>query len=115
MEYAVGFVNARGTALVVCLHDIPNRVREVALHGVRHGAAMALAAAQAPSGHKLRLLPHGFPATEHPGDHECLVEDFFNTANSLALTSHSLLEKHSKSSSSQYTGSAVAILIDSSS
>ena len=47
MEYVVGFINARGTVLVVCLHDIPNRVREVALHGVRHGAATALAAAQA--------------------------------------------------------------------
>ena len=67
------------------LHDIPNRVREVALHGVRHGASMALAAAQARSGHELRILPHGFPATKHPGDHECLVEDFFDAANSIAL------------------------------
>ena len=27
---------------VVRLYDIPNHVREVALHGVHHGAAMAL-------------------------------------------------------------------------
>ena len=80
-----GFVNARGVALVVRLHDIPNHVREVALHGVRHGAAMALAAAQARSGHNLRLLPHGFSDTVYPGEHECLVEDFMNAANSVAF------------------------------
>ena len=69
----MGFVNARGIVPMVrlldilnhvrdvALHDIPNHVREVALHGVRHGAAMALAATQACSGHNLRLLPHGFP------------------------------------------------------
>ena len=73
--------------LVVCLYDIPNYVKEVALHGVRHGATMALAVAQARFGHKLQLLPHGFPATEHPEDHECLVRDFFNTTNSIALAS----------------------------
>ena len=70
---------------MVCLYDIPNHVREVALHGVRHGAVVALAVLQARSGHKLRLLPHGFLATEHPEDHEHLVKDFFNTANSIAL------------------------------
>ena len=87
MEYAAGFVNTRGAVPVVCLHDIPNHVREVALHGVCHGAAMALAAAQPCSGHELQLLPHGFPATEHPGDHERLVEDFFDATNSIALAS----------------------------
>ena len=80
-----GFVNARGAVPVIRLHDIPNRVREVALHGVRHGAAMALAAAQAHSSHELRLLPHGFPAVAHPGDYEHLVEDFFSAANSVAF------------------------------
>ena len=39
----MGFVNARGVVSMVSLHDIPNHVREVALHGVRHGAAMASA------------------------------------------------------------------------
>ena len=73
--------------LVIRLHDILNHVREVALHGVRHGAAMALAVVQARSSHELRLLPHGFPATEHLEDHECLVKDFFNAANSVALAS----------------------------
>ena len=80
-----GFVNARGAVPVVRLHDIPNHVREVALHGVRHGAAMALAAAQAYSGHNLRLLPHGFPDIVHPREHEHLVEDFSSAANSVAF------------------------------
>ena len=73
--------------LVVRLYNVPNHVEGVALHGVRHGAAMALAVAQARSGHELQLLPHGFLATEHPEDHEHLVKDFFNTANSIALAS----------------------------
>jgi len=72
---------------VVRLHDILNRVREVALYGVRHGAAMALAAAQVHSGHDLWHLPRGALATGYPRNYECLVEDFFNAANSVALTS----------------------------
>jgi len=72
---------------VVRLHNITNRVREVALHDVCHGAAMALAAAQARSSHELRLLSHGFPSTTHLRDHERLVEDFFDAANSVAHTS----------------------------
>jgi len=85
VDHAAGFVNARGAVLVVCLHDIPNRIREVTLHGVRHGAAMVLAAAQAHLGHNLRLLPHGFPDAVHPGDHERLTEDFLSATDSMAF------------------------------
>ena len=70
---------------MVRLLDILNHVREVALHGVRHGATTALAAAQAHSDHNLRLLPHGFPDMVHPEDHECLVEDFLSAANFVAF------------------------------
>ena len=84
-DHAAGFVNARGVAPVVRLHDILNHVREVALHGVCHGAAMALAAAQAHSGHNLQLLPHGFLDAAYPGEHERLVEDFMSVANSVAF------------------------------
>ena len=87
VEHAVGFVNVRGAVPVVRLHDIPNHVREVALHGVRHGAAMALASAQVHSGHELRFLPHGFLAMAHPGDYERLIEDFFSAANSIVFIS----------------------------
>ena len=84
-DHAVRFVNARGVVLVVRLHDIPNLFREVALHGVRHGAATSLAAAQARSGHNLWLLPHGFPDVVRPRDHEYLIEEFFSAANSVAF------------------------------
>ena len=72
---------------MVRLHDIPNCVREVALHGIRHGTAMALAFVQAHSGHELWFHPHGFLAAAHPGDHERLIKDFFNAANSVAFIS----------------------------
>ena len=80
-----GFVNARGVIPVVRLHDIANCIREVALHGVRHGATTALATAQARSGHNLWLLPHGFPDAVPPEDHERLIEEFFSAANSVAF------------------------------
>ena len=85
VDHAAGFVNAKGAASVVRLHDIPNHVREVALHGVRHGTTMALAAAQARSGHNLRLLPHGFLDATYPKEHERLVEDFMSAVNSIAF------------------------------
>ena len=84
-EYATGFVNSRGAVPIVRLCDIPNHVREVALHGVHHGAATALAAAQARSGHNLWLLPHDFPDAVHPGDHERLTEDFLSATDSVAF------------------------------
>ena len=74
---------------MVCLHDVPNHAREIALHGVCHSAAIALAVAQVLSGYELRLLPHGFLATDHPEDHENLVEDFSNVVNTIAFSSSS--------------------------
>ena len=85
VDHAARFVNARGTVPIVRLHDIPNHVREVALHGVRHGAATVLATAQARSGHNLWLLPHGFSDVVPPEDHERLIEEFFSAANSVAF------------------------------
>ena len=84
-EYAAGFVNARGVVPIVRLYDTPNRVREVALHGVHHGAATALVAAQARSGHNLWLLSHGFPDAVHPEDHERLIQDFLSATDSMAF------------------------------
>ena len=55
-------MNARGNTVAARLEDIPNRVREVAGHGVRHGAAVALATAQLESGHDfLQIEPVHFP------------------------------------------------------
>ena len=73
--------------MVVRLPDVPNHVREVALHHVRHGVVMALASTQVHSGYELWFLPHGFPATTHPGDYERLIGDFFSAANSVAFIS----------------------------
>ena len=70
---------------MVCLYDILNHVREVALHGVRHGAATALAATQAHSGQNLQLLPHGFPDAAYPREQERLVEDFMSATNSISF------------------------------
>jgi hypothetical protein len=36
---------------------------------------------------ELRLLPHGFPVTDHHEDHESLIEDFSNTIDTIALCS----------------------------
>ena len=79
----MGFVNARGAVPVVRLHDIPNHVREVTLHGVRHGAAMALAAAQVHSGHDLHAMEVGFPIGDGPKGHEYLIEDFTAAAEAI--------------------------------
>ena len=45
------------------------------------------ASVQVHSGHELRFLPHGLAAAAHSGDHECLIEDFFSAANSVASIS----------------------------
>lgn len=39
-------MNARGDTEIELLQDVEVRIREVALHGVREGAAQALASAQ---------------------------------------------------------------------
>jgi hypothetical protein len=86
-DYAAGFVNSRGTVPVARLHDVLNNVSEIALHGVRHGAAIALAMVQVHSGYELQLLPHGFLATDRPEDHESLVKDFSNVTNTISFSS----------------------------
>ena len=46
-------MNARGDTVAARLQDIPNRIREVAEHGVHRGATVALATAQFQTGHDL--------------------------------------------------------------
>jgi hypothetical protein len=45
IEIVTSFVNARGETMEECLQDVPVRIWEIALHGVRSGVADALAAA----------------------------------------------------------------------
>ena len=42
---AVDAINARGSLIDARLHNVLARVQEIALHGVRHGAAVALTTA----------------------------------------------------------------------
>jgi hypothetical protein len=71
-----GALNAWGDTLVAHLQDIPMRAREVALHGVRHGADVALAIAQLHSGYDLRSVEPGLPEGEDFDNYHDLVEDF---------------------------------------
>ena len=69
-------MNARGNTVAARLRDIPRHVREVAGHGVRRGAVVALATAQFQSGHDfLQVEPVHLPlgsedwwAFEEPAD-----------------------------------------------
>ena len=81
MNNATGALNARGDLVVSRLHDIPVRAEEIALHGVRHGAAVALMTAQVNSRHELRGLQPGFA---DGGDHHELVEAFARYADAAA-------------------------------
>ena len=63
-------MNARGNTVAARLEDIPNHFREVAGHGVRRGAAVALATAQLESGHDFsQVEPAHFP----PGSEDWLA------------------------------------------
>ena len=71
---AADAINARGSPIDVRLQDIPAHVQEIALHGIRHGAAVALTAAQVQTGHELYAMETGFPMGDGPKEHEDLLE-----------------------------------------
>jgi hypothetical protein len=77
-------VNAKGTLLVDRLQDIPNRFREVATHGVRHGAATALAITQIRTGQELHFLQHVFLDGDESADYDELVDDFERVAETIS-------------------------------
>ena len=81
---ATSTLNAQGDTLAACLQDIPVRTREVALHGVRHGATVALAIAQMRSGHDLHQLQPSYLVGENPDDYQELVEDFEGATEAVA-------------------------------
>ena len=68
---------------MVRLHDIPNRVREIALQGVRHGAMVALTMAQVQTGYELHAIEIGFPMGDGPKEHEDLLEEFTVAAEAI--------------------------------
>ena len=77
-------VNTRGDLLVDRLQDIPNRARQIATHGVRQGAATALAMAQTCTRHNLLLLEPVFPEGEGRAGFDDLVVQFDVVTNAIA-------------------------------
>lgn len=63
--------------------NVFERVKEIALNGVRHDAALALALAQPHSNHDLRTLTIKVPDRGDPVDLP-LAEDFSLAANAVA-------------------------------
>jgi hypothetical protein len=84
MNSASKVVKARGALLADRLQDIPNHVREVAMHGVRQGMASALAIAQIHSGRELRHLQPDFPKGDELADYNDLISDFEGIAETIS-------------------------------
>ena len=73
---ATNAVNARDSPIAVHLQDILACVQEIALHDVRHGAVVALTAAQVQTGYELHTMETGFPMGDGPEEHEDLLDEF---------------------------------------
>ena len=80
---AVDAINARGSLINARLHDVPAHVWEIALHGVRHGTAVALTVAQVQTGYELHAMENGFPLGDSPKEHEDLLEEFIMAAEAI--------------------------------
>ena len=80
---ATNTINARGSPINACLHDILTHVEEIALHDVRHGAAMALTEAQVQTGYELHAMDAGFPSGDGPEEHEDVLEEFVMAAEAI--------------------------------
>ena len=80
---AVDAVNARGSSIDARLQDVLVHVREIALHGIHHGAAVALTAAQVQMGYELHAMETGFPMGDGPEEHEDLLEEFTIAAEAI--------------------------------
>ena len=80
---AVDAVNAQGSPIDARLQDVPVHIQEIALHGVRHGAAVALTVAQVQTGYELHAMETGFPMGDGPEEHEDLLEEFVMAAEAI--------------------------------
>ena len=76
-------VNARGSLINAHLHHVPSRVQEIALHGVHHGAAVALTAVQVQTGYELHAMETCFLVGNGPEEHEDLLEEFTIVAEAI--------------------------------
>ena len=77
-------VNARGSIVAARLQVIPNRIQEIAGHGVHQGATVALAMVQTLSGNDLRTLHPIFPEGEEREEFDELVDDLGVVATTIA-------------------------------
>ena len=73
VNVAMDAINARGSPIDACLQDDPICVREIALHGVRHGAAVALTTAQVQTRYELHTMETGLPMGNGLEEHEDLM------------------------------------------
>ena len=80
---ATDAINARGSLIDARLQDILVRVREIALHGVRHGAVVALTMAQVQTRYELHAMETSFPMGNGPEEHEELLEEFIMAAEAI--------------------------------
>ena len=80
---AVDIVNAWGPLINARLHDILAHVQEIALHGVRHGASVALTVAQVQTGYELHAMETSFLMGDGPEEHEDLLEEFIMVAEAI--------------------------------
>ena len=80
---ATDAVNARGSPIAARLQDISARVQEIALHGVRHGAAVALTVAQVQTAYELHSMETSFPMGDGLKEHEDLLEEFVMAAEAI--------------------------------
>ena len=80
---ATDAVNVRGSPIAPHHQVIPARVQEIALHGVPHGALVALTAAQVQTGHDLHAMEVGFQIGNGLEGHEDLIEEFIVAAEAI--------------------------------
>ena len=80
---AVDAVNAWGSPIDARLQDILAHVEEIALHGVRHGAVVALTTAQVQTRYEHHAMETGFPMGDSPKEHEDQLEEFVMAAEAI--------------------------------
>ena len=80
---ATDVVNARGPLINARLHGVPSHVQEITLHGVHHGALVALATTQVQIRHELHTMETGFSMGNGPKEHEDLIAEFIDAAEAI--------------------------------
>ena len=80
---AIDAVNAWGSSIDARLQDVSIRVLEITLHGVCHGALVALTTVQVQTRYKLHAMETDFPMGDGPEEHEDLIEELVVAAEAI--------------------------------